>query len=222
MTLAVTRGFFDMLIRLVGILVASFTLTAMSMPSTAATVKNRAPTIRGTATPVVLAGQTYSFQPKAQDADGDKVSFVIANKPVWAKFDSRTGLLTGTPSAQQVGFYKEIEIAATDGKAVTALSTFMIVVKAAPAPKPNPTVALDWTPPSENVDGSPLTNLKGYTLHYGEKSKAYTNAIKINNPSVLNYVVDGLPKGTYYFAVTAFNSKGAESEYSAELIKTVN
>ena len=187
---------------------------------------NHAPVIRGTAprTPT-LPGQTYSFQPTATDADGDKITFTIANKPAWMTFDARTGKLSGTPNAQQVGFYKDIEIAATDGEDITPLSAFMVYVKADPASGTStmsPNVALDWTPPTENINGSALTNLKGYTLHYGQKSKTYTTAITINNPSVLNYVIEGLPKGTYFFAVTAFNTKGAESEYSTELSKTVN
>jgi len=218
-----------MLTRIVGILVASLTLTALSTPVSAAPAKkpaaNHAPTIRGSATPVVMAGQTYSFQPTATDADGDKITFTIANKPSWMSFDARTGKLSGIPNAQQVGFYKDIEIAATDGEEVTPLSAFMVYVKADPASgnsTTSPNVALDWTPPTENVNGSALTNLKAYTLHYGQKPKAYTTTITINNPSVLNYVIEGLPKGTYFFAVTAFNTKGAESDYSAELTKTVN
>jgi hypothetical protein len=186
------------------------------------TAPNHAPTIHGTAPRPIFAGQTYRFQPTAQDADGDRVTFTIANKPGWATFDSRTGLLTGTPNGKQTGFYKEIEIAATDGKAVTPLSAFMIYVKHAPAETGSPNVALEWRPPSENVDGSSLTNLKGYTLYYGQKSKTYTDSIKIDNPSVLNYVVEGLPKGTYFFVLTAYNTQGAESDYSDELSRTVN
>jgi hypothetical protein len=83
-------------------------------------------------------------------------------------------------------------------------------------------VALDWHPPTENTDGTALTNLKGYKLHYGTKSKTYTDSIVINNPGVLSYVVDDLPKGTYYFAMTAFNSAGAESDFSNEITHKVN
>jgi Putative Ig domain len=186
--------------------------------------KNHAPRIYGRAPWSSTVGQMYRFQPTATDADGDKVSFTIANKPVWASFDSRTGLLSGTPNAKQVGHYKDIEIAATDGDEVSPLSTFSIKVQAAAGTTntTSPNVALDWMPPTENVNGSALTNLKGYTLHYGQQSKAYTHTIKIDNPSVLNYVIEGLQKGTYFFAVTAFNTKGAESEYSTELTKTVN
>jgi hypothetical protein len=192
----------------------------MSTPITAPPSKNAAPVIQGTAAPAVTVGQDYSFQPTAHDADQDKLTFTIANKPAWASFDADTGKLSGTPTDKQTGTYKDIEIAATDGEEVTALKPFTVVVNPATGKSEGPAVALDWHPPTENTDGSALTNLKGYKLHYGKQPKTYTDSIVINNPGVLSYVVDDLPKGTYYFALTAFTT-GAESDFSAEIKHTV-
>jgi putative Ig domain-containing protein len=230
--------------RFVGILLVTLTLTAcggdggsstaqstlppVSNPITAppaptpTPAKNNPPVISGAAASAITAGQAYNFQPSAQDADEDVITFTIANKPSWASFDAGTGKLSGTPTEKQTGTYKDIEIAATDGKDVTALKPFTIAVNAPAANSDGPTVALDWHPPTENTDGTALTNLKGYKLHYGTKTKTYTESIVIDNPGVLSYVVDDLPKGTYYFALTAFNSSGAESDFSNEITHKVN
>lgn len=83
-------------------------------------------------------------------------------------------------------------------------------------------VTLNWMPPTENTDGSPLTNLAGYDIHYGTASGDYTQTVAVSNPGIATYVVDNLTPGTYYFSVTAVNSEGAESPLSAEVRSTVN
>ena len=80
---------------------------------------------------------------------------------------------------------------------------------------------LSWTPPTENTDGSPLTDLAGFKLYYGVESGNYPAQVEIDNPGVTTYVVEGLAEGTWYFAATAYNSAGIESDYSAEATKIV-
>ena len=79
-----------------------------------------------------------------------------------------------------------------------------------------------WTPSTTNVDGTYLDNLAGYKIYYGTVSRTYTNSITINNPGITTYVVENLPSGTYYFAVTAFNNLGIESNKSNEVRKVIN
>lgn len=83
-------------------------------------------------------------------------------------------------------------------------------------------VTLNWTPPTENVNGTPLTNLAGYNIHYGTASGDYTQTISVSNAGIATYVVDDLTPGTYYFAVGAVNSQGTESPVSSEVSATVN
>lgn len=83
-------------------------------------------------------------------------------------------------------------------------------------------VTINWTPPTENTDGTPLTNLAGYDIHYGTQSGDYTQAIPLDNPGLATYVVDNLTPGTYYFTVSAVNSMGTESPVSSEVALTVN
>ena len=83
-------------------------------------------------------------------------------------------------------------------------------------------VTLNWTPPTENTNGSPLTNLSGYDIHYGTASGDYSQTVAVSNPGLATYVVDNLGPGTYYFSVGAVNSTGAESPLSPEVSVTVN
>jgi hypothetical protein len=75
-------------------------------------------------------------------------------------------------------------------------------------------VTLYWNPPTENTDGSALTNLAGYRIDYGTAPTELTRSISVPSASTLRYVVEGLSAGTWYFAVTVRNSTGAESTRS--------
>ncbi|MBW4051976.1 MAG: fibronectin type III domain-containing protein [Proteobacteria bacterium] len=83
-------------------------------------------------------------------------------------------------------------------------------------------MTLNWTPPTENTDGTPLANLAGYHIHYGTASGKYTQSVTVNNPGIATYVVSNLNPGTYYFSVAAVNSQGTESPLSSEVSTTVN
>lgn len=180
---------------------------------------NSAPTIAGAASASATAGKDYSFKPTATDADKDKITFTIANKPVWAAFDAATGALTGKPATKDVGTYSGIEIAATDGVAVTALPAFAITVATAVATNG---VEVSWSPPTQNADGSTLTDLSGYKIHYGTESGVYAESVKVESAGLTRYQLDSLPKGTVYLAMTAVNAAGAESDFSKEVSVTVN
>ena len=79
---------------------------------------------------------------------------------------------------------------------------------------------LSWDPPTINADGTPLTDLAGYKVHYGTSSRNYTAVIDVGN--VITYKVKGLKPGTYFFVVTAYyNTLRNESGYSNEVSKTI-
>lgn len=73
--------------------------------------------------------------------------------------------------------------------------------------------ALQWTP---NMDPA----ISGYNLYYGGATRAYTNMLSVGDAT--NATVDGLMEGkTYFFAVTAYDNTGEESDYSAETVYVV-
>jgi Fibronectin type III domain len=76
------------------------------------------------------------------------------------------------------------------------------------------TATLDWTPPTQNSDGSALTNLAGYTVYYGTAPDKLTESVKVSNPGVAAYTLSNLASGTWYFAVTAYSAAGVESDRS--------
>jgi hypothetical protein len=86
----------------------------------------------------------------------------------------------------------------------------------------NGTALLSWTPPTENTDGSSLTDLAGYMIRYGASSGNYSDTITINNPGITSYLVENLPSADWHFVMTSFNSTGIESSHSSEVSKTVN
>ncbi|HKU15633.1 MAG TPA: putative Ig domain-containing protein [Steroidobacteraceae bacterium] len=191
-------------------------LITRSLPAFSITVvprANRAPTISGTPPTTVKSGVAYAFTPTAKDADGDKLTFTIANKPAWATFSSTTGKLAGTPSSAQTGTYSNITIRVSDGKASAALPAFKIVVSSSTTTTGSAT--LSWTPPTLNTDGSTLTNLAGYRIYYGTSSGALNRTVQVANPGLSRYVVENLTAATtWYFSVRAYSSSGQESSGS--------
>jgi hypothetical protein len=184
----------------------------ISRPGTAA-----GPVIAGSPASSVEAGRSYTFQPTVTNANG-KLRFSVANLPAWARFDAATGAITGTPSSTQVGAYPGISISVTDATASAALPPFSIAVSDTNS---HGNVVLSWEAPTGNSDGSPLRDLKGYKVHFGPSPRGYSDTIKVANPGLTTYVVDNLGAGTYFFAVTAYNSRGQESSLSAEISTTV-
>jgi hypothetical protein len=191
-----------------------------SMPAFTISVSNssnRAPVISGTPARSVNAGSAYSFRPTASDADGNTLTYSIANRPSWATFNTSTGALTGTPSASQVGSYGNITISVSDGRVSATLPSFAIAV----VDVSNGGATLSWTPPTINTDGSSISNLAGYRISYGTSANALSQTVQIANPGVTTYSLGNLSPGTYYFAVRAYTSNGTESANSNVSSKTV-
>ena len=188
----------------------AFSITVLNAATPPATSANTAPTISGHASTAVNAGAPYGFTPTAADANKDKLSFSIRNMPDWAKFNTASGGLSGTPTAADVGTYANIQISVSDGKASAVLTSFTIAVNQMSAGN----ATLDWTPPTENTDGSMLTNLAGYNVHYGTSPDKLTQVDKLANPGLTSYVVENLSTGTWYFAISSYATNGTESSNS--------
>jgi hypothetical protein len=74
---------------------------------------------------------------------------------------------------------------------------------------------LTWVPPTQNTDGTALTNLAGYRIYYGNQASSLTLTIEIDNPGTTDYVVGNLTPGTWYFTISALSSAHTESAESA-------
>ncbi len=80
---------------------------------------------------------------------------------------------------------------------------------------------LSWQAPTSNVDETELTDLAGFRIYYGKASGTYSEITDINNPLTTEYTIEGLAEGTYFFAATAYDITGNESDYSNEVSKTI-
>ena len=107
------------------------------------------PTITGTPLKSATVGIVYSFQPSASDADGNSLTFSVANLPSWASFNASTGRLSGTPTSSMAGLsFGGIVISVSDGTASTSLPAFSISVTT-----PNGAPVISGSPAASVVAG---------------------------------------------------------------------
>lgn len=83
-------------------------------------------------------------------------------------------------------------------------------------------VELSWDAPSENSDGSPLTDLARFRVYVGQTSPiSQDSGSWVTVEGGTTHTFTDLSPGVYYFAVSAVNFLGAESALSNEVEKTV-
>jgi Putative Ig domain len=179
-----------------------------SSASSAATSSGLA--ISGTPEQSVAVDSKYSFEPTVHALDGVPLSFGITNKPSWAIFDSTTGALSGTPAVANIGSTAQIVITVSNGTSTASLAEFKIDVTASTAG----TAALSWAAPVLNSSGSNV-ELAGYQIYYGNEPTNMTHVITISSVAETAYTVSELSAGTWYFAITAFDTAHVESNLSA-------
>ena len=92
------------------------------------TIQNLPPTITESVIDKIRVGEALNFQPQAEDADGDELTFSISGMPIWASFDTASGALTGTPSAEDLGAIYSISITVSDGELSASLGPFDLSV----------------------------------------------------------------------------------------------
>jgi hypothetical protein len=180
------------------------------LPSFVITVNNlvnQAPTIGGNPPDQVAVGGFYSFTPTANDPDGDTLIFTMTGQPAWAEFDPATGRLSGAPGLADVGTDSGIEINVTDGNDSAALPLFEITV----FPQGLGTTTLSWTAPTENEDGTQLTDLAGFRVYIGTSADTLAIFETINDPAISTHQVKNLTPGAWFFAMTAYDKSGNES-----------
>jgi len=82
---------------------------------------------------------------------------------------------------------------------------------------------VSWTPPTQNEDGTTLTDLSHYNLYYDinvTDPTQFTNKVQVGG-NLTSFQIDGLTAGTWCFAMTAVNSSELESQFSNVACKTI-
>lgn len=80
-------------------------------------------------------------------------------------------------------------------------------------------VQLCWVAPTQNVDGTPLTDLDAFRVYYGPEPRAYTSTLDLPDETQTCHAFSVTP-GPHYFAMTAIDADGNESAYSNEVLRT--
>lgn len=81
---------------------------------------------------------------------------------------------------------------------------------------------LHWEIPTENTNGTPLTDLQGYTIVYGESPESMNQWVQISDIGTTSYVLSGLSSGTWYFAILSYTASGVNSALSNVVSKTIS
>ena len=135
----------------------------------------------------------------------------------WTSDKGHTGTAAGTDSWSveliplELGA-NTITVNATDGEGDTSADTIVINRESTSGGA----ATLSWEAPTERTDGTALTDLAGYTIHYGRMSGVYDYQIDVNTAGIATYVIENLVPGDWYFAMTAYDSEGMASELSNE------
>ena len=181
-----------------------------SNPSNTSNNNNVAPTISGTPTTNVTVGQTYSFTPSTNDDNGDTLNFSITNLPSWASFNPVTGQLYGNPITNDIGTYNNITIKVSDGQLATTLLSFNITISSNTQIKD---IKISWNMPTTYTDGSliNISDIGGYRLYHGSSKTNLTLLADVNNPGILDFIVNNLSSGTHYFSISSYTLTNIES-----------
>ena len=78
-------------------------------------------------------------------------------------------------------------------------------------------VSLTWEAPTTNEDGTPLTDLSGYKLHWGGSTGVYASTIDVGNVTAFTLNLGNVEDETVYINVTAYDLSGNESVYNGEV-----
>ena len=138
---------------------------------------------------------------------------VTINKPLMQLVDSN-GVVVATSSTS---IEKAMEKASKLGSGVYTLQRPDVTITVT-SNTPQTEVTISWIAPTENTDNTPLTDLTGYKVYYGLSSDNLTGVLVDNSTSKK---ISGLSRDTYYFAVSAVNALGVESELSNVVSKVV-
>jgi hypothetical protein len=83
------------------------------------------------------------------------------------------------------------------------------------------TASLTWLQPTQNTDGSPLTNLAGYVVRYGASGTGLNTVLYLGSTAMTSVEISNLSSGSWEFEVCAFNTNNIESQFSAIVSKTI-
>lgn len=103
---------------------------------------------------------------------------------------------------------------------LTANASYTLVCSATTT-TPVGRATLSWVAPTQNTDGSPLTDLAGFRAVYGLSAGVLSSTVDIAQPGATTYAIENLTPATYFFAMKAYTTGGNESALSNVVSKAV-
>ena len=192
---------------------APFTITVVAAGTTPLKIS-------GTPATSATVGKYYSFTPTVVAPAGSSLTYSVSNKPSWTQFSSATGSLVGTPGAANVKTDSDIVMTVSDGAKSASLAAFNIAVQSASSAATGE-ATLSWSKPTDNTNGTALTNLAGYVVRYGTNPAALTSEISVASANTTDVEINNLSPGNWYFEVASVNTANMESEFSSAVSKTI-
>ncbi len=160
--------------------------------------------------PTVAIGTSQQFTATGTYSDTSTQNLTAA--VTWTSANTATATISNAAGSN--GLATPVATGTTTIKAASGSVTASTALTVA-----DRSASLSWDPATTNTDGTPLTDLAGYKLHYGTSSGNYTASVSVGAGT--SYVLSNLAAGTYYFTVTTVNTGGVESAYSNEVSKTI-
>jgi hypothetical protein len=176
-------------------------------------------TIDRTGSSAGSASVSYSTVDGSASAGADYL--MTSGSVAWQDGDSAPKTVTVPVTARAAGKYFSFALSDVEGQATFGSPASATVEVNGSADLTSGSVTLSWTAPTENTNGTALTNLAGFDIHYGNSAGAMTRKISINSVGNLSYVIDDLNAGTWYFEVYAINAFGVQSGPSSTVSTTI-
>ena len=149
------------------------------------------------------------------DSSTSTGSTPIASTAVASTSVASTPVASTPVASTPVAFTPVVSVPVTSTTPVASTSSSSSSSSGGTSGSATENVTLSWSAPTENTNGSALTNLTGYIIYYGTSAGAMTQTIDINTVGMLTYVVGDLSAGNWYFQIVAVNAAGVESSPSA-------
>ncbi len=177
---------------------------------------NDPPQFTTTPDTIVEINHQFLYECDAYDPNNDPFTFLAIDIPDFLTFVVTTGILIGTPNADEAGYYS-VKIGATDGKA-TSDQTFTLHVydpSALPEPEQSELIKIFPNPVSSHLNIKMDESVKVETLKildiFGRNILSYE--IGSENAGLIEVDLSGFNDGTYLLILT-----GNEVTYSRRFI----
>ena len=186
-------------------------LTACNQDSTSS--NDTAPSVDLGPDLTVNIGELVHLSPTIKNLDTSTLSYLwiqTSGTPI-PLADDKSSYIAFTPLINDL---LEFELTVTDNEEQEYKDAVSVTVLPENESEQH-TALISWKAPTENEDGSVITNLAGYRIYQGLSETNLDTLILVNDPLTTSYQIQKLNSdNNYFFCIAAYNSFGSESKCS--------